>query len=82
MFVFYVLQSPTLLNSCRSMCEPGIPLQPVHVVYTDYRPTPLQHYIFPSNGDGVYLIIDEKGKFRVELEFRYSMELAFGFHSA
>ena len=21
---------------------------PVHVVYTDYRPTPLQHYLFPA----------------------------------
>lgn len=24
---------------------------PCHVVYTDYRPTPLQHYIFPT-GEG------------------------------
>jgi len=38
--------------------------QPCHVVYTDYRPTPLQHYIFPSGGDGLYLVVDEKGKFR------------------
>lgn len=21
---------------------------PCHVVYTDYRPTPLQHYVFPA----------------------------------
>lgn len=38
--------------------------QPCHVVYTDYRPTPLQHYIFPSGGDGLYLVVDDKGKFR------------------
>ncbi|KAG4400060.1 hypothetical protein GLYMA_08G361900v4 [Glycine max] len=38
--------------------------QPCHVVYTDYRPTPLQHYLFPSGGDGLYLVVDEKGKFR------------------
>lgn len=38
--------------------------QPCHIVYTDYRPTPLQHYIFPSGGDGLYLVVDEKGKFR------------------
>ncbi|KAK6143786.1 hypothetical protein DH2020_024134 [Rehmannia glutinosa] len=37
--------------------------QPCHIVYTDYRPTPLQHYIFPSGGDGLYLVVDEKGKF-------------------
>jgi superfamily II RNA helicase len=33
-------------------------------VYTDYRPTPLQHYIFPSGGEGIYLVVDEKGEFR------------------
>uniref|UniRef100_A0A803PIK7 RNA helicase n=1 Tax=Cannabis sativa TaxID=3483 RepID=A0A803PIK7_CANSA len=38
--------------------------QPCHIVYTDYRPTPLQHYVFPSGGDGLYLVVDEKGKFR------------------
>ncbi|GER54977.1 helicase [Striga asiatica] len=38
--------------------------QPCHIVYTDYRPTPLQHYIFPSGGDGLYLAVDENGKFR------------------
>ncbi|CAA6667747.1 unnamed protein product [Spirodela intermedia] len=40
--------------------------QPCHIVYTDYRPTPLQHYIFPSGGDGLYMVVDEKGKFREE----------------
>ncbi|CAK9262411.1 unnamed protein product [Sphagnum jensenii] len=38
--------------------------QPCHIVYTDYRPTPLQHYIYPAGGDGLYLVVDEKGKFR------------------
>ncbi|MEW5314134.1 MAG: hypothetical protein WDW38_005654 [Sanguina aurantia] len=39
--------------------------QPTHVVYTDYRPTPLQHYAYPSQGAGMYLIKDEKGNFRL-----------------
>jgi len=30
--------------------------QPCHVVYTDYRPTPLQHYAFPQGGDGLFLV--------------------------
>ena len=34
--------------------------QPCHVVYTDYRPTPLQHYIYPSGGDGIHLVVDEQ----------------------
>ena len=41
-------------------------LQPCHVVYTDYRPVPLQHFVFPSGGDGIHLVVDEHGKFREE----------------
>ena len=37
---------------------------PCHVVYTDYRPTPLQHYGFPLGGKGLYLLCDERGTFR------------------
>ncbi|EFC38619.1 predicted protein [Naegleria gruberi] len=33
--------------------------QPVHVVYTDYRPTPLQHYIYPVGGQGIHLVVDK-----------------------
>jgi ATP-dependent RNA helicase DOB1 len=40
--------------------------QPCHVVYTDFRPTPLQHYFFPSGADGIHLVVDEKGVFREE----------------
>jgi ATP-dependent RNA helicase DOB1 len=29
---------------------------PCHVIATDYRPTPLQHYMFPSGGQGLYLV--------------------------
>lgn len=38
--------------------------QPCHVVYTDFRPTPLQHYMFPMGGSGLYLVIDENELFR------------------
>jgi len=38
--------------------------QPCHVIYTEKRPVPLQHYLFPSGGDGVYMVVDEKGHFR------------------
>ena len=43
-----------------------------HVVYTNYRPTPLQHYIFAAGGDGLNLVVDEKGKFR-EKNFQKAM---------
>lgn len=40
--------------------------QPCHVVYTDFRPTPLQNYLFPAGADGIHLVVDEKGAFREE----------------
>jgi ATP-dependent RNA helicase DOB1 len=46
--------------------------QPCHVVYTDFRPTPLQHYFFPAGADGIHLVVDEKGVFREE-NFQKSM---------
>lgn len=44
------------------------------MVYTDYRPTPLQHFIFPAGGDGVFLVVDEKGRFRDD-NFQKAMAL-------
>ncbi|XP_077215010.1 DExH-box ATP-dependent RNA helicase DExH10-like [Tasmannia lanceolata] len=38
--------------------------QPCHVVYTDFRPTPLQHYVFPIGGSGMYLVVDENEQFK------------------
>ncbi|CAL8466224.1 g5760 [Coccomyxa elongata] len=37
---------------------------PCHVVYTDYRPTPLQHFVFPAGGDGLFMVVDDRGTFR------------------
>lgn len=35
-----------------------------HVISTDFRPVPLQHYVYPNGADGIHLIVDEKGMFR------------------
>jgi ATP-dependent RNA helicase DOB1 len=48
--------------------------QPCHIVYTDFRPTPLQHYFFPAGTEGIHLIVDEKGNFR-EDNFQKAMAL-------
>uniref|UniRef100_A0A1B0AKL5 Helicase ATP-binding domain-containing protein n=1 Tax=Glossina palpalis gambiensis TaxID=67801 RepID=A0A1B0AKL5_9MUSC len=63
--VRYVFLSATIPNA-RQFAEWVCHLhkQPCHVVYTDYRPTPLQHYIFPAGGDGLHLIVDESGHFK------------------
>lgn len=55
--VHYVFLSATIPNA-RQFAEwiASLHNQPCHVVYTDYRPTPLQHYIFPAGGDGIHLV--------------------------
>jgi ATP-dependent RNA helicase DOB1 len=37
---------------------------PCHVVYTDYRPTPLQHFLYPAGSQGIFLVVDDKNTFR------------------
>lgn len=62
--VRYVFLSATIPNAdefAEWICR--IKKQPCHVVYTDYRPVPLQHYLFPSGGDGIFMVVDEKGQF-------------------
>ncbi|KAJ3451782.1 exosome RNA helicase mtr4 [Anaeramoeba flamelloides] len=40
--------------------------QPCHVVYTDKRPIPLRHFLFPIKGDGLYLVVDKNKSFSEE----------------
>uniref|UniRef100_A0A1I8GFM1 Superkiller viralicidic activity 2-like 2 n=1 Tax=Macrostomum lignano TaxID=282301 RepID=A0A1I8GFM1_9PLAT len=65
--VHHVFLSATIPNA-RQFAEWVCALhrQPCHVVYTDYRPTPLQHYMFPCGGDGLHLVVDQEGNFREE----------------
>mmetsp|Transcript_4329 Transcript_4329/g.11207 ORF Transcript_4329/g.11207 Transcript_4329/m.11207 type:complete len:1117 (+) Transcript_4329:165-3515(+) len=69
-FVFLSATIPNASQFADWICE--IHHQPCHVVYTNYRPTPLQHYIFPQSGDGLHLVVDERGKFR-EANFQKAM---------
>jgi ATP-dependent RNA helicase DOB1 len=73
--VHYVFLSATIPNSlqfARWICE--LHQQPCHVVYTNYRPTPLVHYLFPAGADGLYIVVDEHGTFR-EDSFSRAMSL-------
>ena len=58
--VHYVFLSATIPNA-RQFAEWVTHLhhQPCHVIYTDYRPVPLQHYMFPAGGEGIHLVVDE-----------------------
>lgn len=63
--VRFVFLSATIPNS-KEFAEwvAKIHHQTCHVIYTDYRPTPLQHFIHPAGSEGIYLVVDEKGRFR------------------
>lgn len=63
--VHYVFLSATIPNALQfARWIAHIHHQPCHVVYTNFRPTPLQHYLFPTGGEGIHLVVDEKGVFR------------------
>lgn len=65
--VRYVFLSATIPNAMQfAEWIAKIHNQPCHVVYTNFRPTPLQHYFFPAGADGIHLVVDEKGHFREE----------------
>lgn len=61
-YVFLSATIPNAMEFAEWICK--IHEQPCHIVYTDFRPTPLQHYLFPAGGDGIHLVVDEKSNFR------------------
>ncbi|KAI8981085.1 rRNA-processing arch domain-containing protein [Pilobolus umbonatus] len=61
-FVFLSATIPNAMEFAEWVCK--IHEQPCHIVYTDFRPTPLQHYLFPAGGEGIHLVVDEKSRFR------------------
>ena len=73
--VRYVFLSATIPNAFQfAEWIAKIHRQACHVVYTDFRPTPLQNYFFPAGGKGIFLIVDEKGNFK-EQNFNTAMAL-------
>lgn len=79
-----ILLSPTIKYAFLSATIPNarefaewickIKQQPCNVVYTDFRPVPLQHYIYPNGAEGIYLVVDEKGVFK-EHNFSKAIEI-------
>jgi len=73
--VRYVFLSATIPNAFQfAEWIAKIHRQACHVVYTDFRPTPLQNYCFPSGHKGLYLIVDERGNFK-EKNFNTAMAM-------
>jgi len=61
-YVFLSATIPNAMQFAEWICKTHN--QPCHVVYTDFRPTPLQTYLFPAGADGMHLVVDEKSVFR------------------
>lgn len=61
-YVFLSATIPNAIHFAEWICH--LHKQPCHVVYTDHRPVPLQHYMYPMGAEGLYLVVDETGKFR------------------
>ena len=62
--VRYVFLSATIPNAFQfAEWIAKIHHQACHVVYTDFRPTPLQNYFFPAGAKGLRMVVDEKGNF-------------------
>ncbi|ETO33433.1 hypothetical protein RFI_03675 [Reticulomyxa filosa] len=61
-FVFLSATIPNSLEFAKWIAK--LNGHPCHVIYTELRPVPLQHYLFPAGGDGIHLVVDYKGKFR------------------
>ncbi|KAK0706958.1 rRNA-processing arch domain-containing protein [Lasiosphaeria miniovina] len=73
--VRYVFLSATIPNAFQfAEWIAKIHRQACHVVYTDFRPTPLQNYFFPAGGKGIFLIVDERGNFK-ESNFNHAMAM-------
>lgn len=63
--VKYVFLSATIPNDkqfAQWICK--IKNQPCHLVSTQFRPVPLQHYVYASGADGIFLVVNEKGQFK------------------
>ena len=61
----YVFLSATIPNAREfAMWISLIKNQPCNVIYTEFRPVPLQHYVYPTNSDDIILVVDEKGNFK------------------
>jgi len=65
--VIIVMLSATLPNA-NELAQWVVRLKraPFHVIKTDFRPVPLRHFIYPTGAEGIFQVVDEKGKINYE----------------
>jgi len=67
--VRFVFLSATIPNAVEFACWVAmLHSQPVHVIYTEYRPVPLLHYICPIGGAGLYPICASTDRNKINQE--------------
>ena len=63
----YVFLSATIPNAREfAMWICLLKNQPCNIIYTEFRPVPLQHYVYATGSDDIILAVDEKGNFKEE----------------
>ena len=63
----YVFLSATIPNAREfAMWISLLKNQPCNIIYTEFRPVPLQHFVYPTGSDDILLTVDEKGNFKEE----------------
>ncbi|KAK1443673.1 ATP-dependent RNA helicase ski2-like protein [Babesia gibsoni] len=60
--VFLSATIPNHIEFAEWICR--IKNMPCNVISTDYRPTPLMHYIYVPQSKGLHLVLDDSGRFR------------------
>ena len=56
----YVFLSATIPNAREfAMWISLLKNQPCNIIYTEFRPVPLQHYVYPTGSDDILLTVDE-----------------------
>ncbi|EZG45502.1 putative ATP-dependent RNA helicase [Gregarina niphandrodes] len=69
--VFLSATVPNTLEFAEWICRTKH--QPCHVVSTSFRPTPLQHYLFPAGGEGLSLVMNEHRQYQ-EDNYRHVLQ--------
>ncbi|BFZ16878.1 hypothetical protein BsWGS_19917 [Bradybaena similaris] len=71
-YVFLSATIPNAIQFAEWICH--LHKQPCHVVYTDRRPIPQQHYIFPIGTNTLHLVVNENGDIK-EDNFNTAMSI-------
>ncbi|CAG8446308.1 1514_t:CDS:10, partial [Scutellospora calospora] len=64
--VFLSATIPNAMEFAEWICKihSQVDINRSYIIKEYFRPTPLQHYIYPCGGDGIFMVVDENGVFK------------------